>query len=82
MRRDQLRDHWNQFKEEAGSIWAELTDDDLRYIRGDSERLIERLQWRYSYDRPVAEDEVRRFLARYPGIPLTISDQSELRGQA
>jgi uncharacterized protein YjbJ (UPF0337 family) len=65
MTRSQLPRHWNQLKDEAGFIWGRLTDDDLDRVHGNTERLIERVQARYGYDRTIAEDQVERFLSRY-----------------
>jgi uncharacterized protein YjbJ (UPF0337 family) len=68
MNRDELRERWDEFEDDARWIWAKLTEDDLQYVQGDAERLIERVQQRYQFDRFIAEDEVGRFLARYPGF--------------
>jgi uncharacterized protein YjbJ (UPF0337 family) len=72
MHRNEMRGHWNQLREEAGSIWANLTDDDLDYIQGDAEKLVERVQNRYGYDRIVAQHQVNRFLERYSSIMLAM----------
>ena len=73
MNRSQLPGHWNQLKGEAGFIWGELTDDDLDRVCGSAERLIERVQERYGYDRAIAEDQVERFLDRYSTSMLRLA---------
>jgi uncharacterized protein YjbJ (UPF0337 family) len=70
MNPNQLSRHWNQLKDEARFIWGRLTDHDLGRVHGDAERLIERVQERYDYDRATAEDQVERFLSRYSSSML------------
>ena len=65
MHRDEMPEHWNQLREEAGFIWGNLTDDDLDYIEGDPEKLVDCVQDRYGHDRLIAQHEVGQFLRRY-----------------
>jgi uncharacterized protein YjbJ (UPF0337 family) len=73
MNRNQLLTHWDRLRDEAGSVWGRLTDDDLNRIDGNAEELIERLRRRYGYDRIIAEDQVERFLRRYSSATLAVS---------
>lgn len=66
MHRSHLPSHWNQLRDEAGFIWSKLTDDDLARVHGSADRLAARVQERYHVDRVIADDEVARFLRRYP----------------
>lgn len=73
MHRNELAGHWDLLKKEAGSIWANLTDDDLDYIEGDPDRLIERVQDRYGFDRVIAQHEVGQFIRRYSSLMLAMN---------
>ena len=72
MDRNELAGHWDLLRKEAGLIWANLTDDDLDYIEGDPDRLIECVQDRYGYDRVLAQHEVGQFMRRYSNIMLAM----------
>ena len=62
---DILTGRWNQMKGDVKKWWGNLTDDDLTYINGDTEKLYGRLQERYGWDRMRAEAEVNRRLTEY-----------------
>ena len=53
-----LKGEWNQLKGTVKQKWAELTDDDLTHIEGDSDRLVGRVQERYGHSREDAERDV------------------------
>ena len=59
---DIFKDLWSQFVEILKKQWSKLTDDDIKYIEGSYEKLIERIQDRYGYDRKKAEVEVKNKL--------------------
>lgn len=60
MNQDILEGKWKQVKGQMRQWWAALTDDDVDYIAGKSEKLIGKLQERYGYTREEAQREVDR----------------------
>jgi len=70
MNKDMLEGKWKQLKGELRSWWADLTDDDIEYIGGKSERLYGRLQERYGYTREEAEKEFERRLHDYEAASM------------
>ncbi len=57
-----MKDQWKQIRGQAKMWWSRLTDDDLNQINGDYDRLISKLQERYSYKREQAITEIDRHL--------------------
>ena len=55
---DCVEDRWEQMKDAAKRQWGMLTDDDLRMIEGNRDRLVGRIHERYGVDRDAAEREV------------------------
>jgi uncharacterized protein YjbJ (UPF0337 family) len=47
MNSDQLKGKWTQFKGELKKEWGKFTDDDLKQINGDYEKLLGKAQERY-----------------------------------
>jgi len=64
MNTDVMKGKWLQLKGEVRRQWAQLTDDDLDQIEGNSEKMVGKLQERYGWARNDAEREVNDFLAR------------------
>ena len=62
---DILAGRWKQMRGELRSWWGRLTDNDLEQIGGQQDKLIGRLQERYSYTRERAQQEVARRLQEY-----------------
>ena len=62
---DILKGKWHQLKGAAKVRWGNLTDDDLKRVEGQAEKLVGVIQERYGYDRQRAHDEVNQFLDRY-----------------
>lgn len=58
MNSDQIQGQWKQLMGEAKVQWGKLTDDDLRQIDGDRDKLIGKLQEKYGKTREEAEKEV------------------------
>jgi len=58
---DQLQGLWKQQMGAAKIAWAKLTDDELRRIDGNVERLAGLIQERYALTRAAAELQARRF---------------------
>jgi len=62
---DIFEGRWKQMRGEPRSWWGRLTNDDLEQIGGHKDKLIGRLQERYSYTRERARQEVERRLQEY-----------------
>jgi uncharacterized protein YjbJ (UPF0337 family) len=62
---DILAGRWKQMRGELRSWWSRLTDNDLEQIGGQQDKLIGKLQERYSYTRERAQQEVERCLQEY-----------------
>lgn len=62
---DILAGRWKQMRGELRSWWGRLTDKDLEQIGGQQDKLIGKLQERYSYTRERAQQEVERRLQEY-----------------
>ena len=62
---DMLEGRWKQLRGELRSWWGRLTDNDLEQIGGQQDKLIGKLQERYSYTRERAQQEVERRLQEY-----------------
>ncbi len=55
---DQLKGNWKQFKGELKKKWADLTDDDLLYIEGRTDKLEGKIQERYG----DKQEEVKKWV--------------------
>ena len=55
---DQIKGSWKQVTGAAKQEWGKLTDDDLMYVEGSSERLAGKLQERYGYAKQEAESKI------------------------
>lgn len=62
MERDQIKGDWKRTKGKAKEKWVKLTDDDLHVIEGKRERLIAKLQERYSRSKEETQREVDRWI--------------------
>lgn len=60
MDREKFKNQWHHLRDEVKEKWTELTDEDLLYISGEKNKLIEKLQERYSLSRESAEREIHR----------------------
>lgn len=58
---DQIASDWRQFRGEVQNAWPDLSDDDLAYIGGGREKLINKLQERYNLSKVEATHEVNRW---------------------
>lgn len=59
---EELRNHWNEFKEKLKQKWNALTPDDIERIKGSSNQLIAQLQERYHLNREKAVAEFHAFI--------------------
>jgi uncharacterized protein YjbJ (UPF0337 family) len=68
---DILKGKWNEMKGDIRMRFGKLTDDDMTYIQGATDKLIGKLQERYGYQREQAEKELNSFLNSMPGTRRT-----------
>ena len=66
MNKDTLKGQWKQFSGEVKSRWGKLTDNHLKEISGNYDKLVGRIQEAYGYQREQAQQEVDNFLNSYP----------------
>ena len=64
MNKDILAGKWKQAQGEVKKQWGKLTDDDLKVVEGQSEKLVGLVQERYGYAHEQAEQEVDDFIAK------------------
>jgi len=62
MNKLEIKGNWNVAKGKLKQKWAQLTDDDLRYVEGQDDELLGRIQKRTGQTREVVEREVRELL--------------------
>lgn len=67
MNKDILKGKWHQVKGEIKNWWADMTDDDIKHIEGDSEKFIGKLQEKFGWGRERAEQELNEFLNQPDG---------------
>ncbi|HEX7394784.1 MAG TPA: CsbD family protein [Anaerolineaceae bacterium] len=60
MNNDVLEGKWKQIRGNAKVWWGKLTDDDLKKVDGNSDKLIGLLQEKYGYTRQQAEEEYEK----------------------
>ena len=60
MNNDVLEGKWKQIRGQAKVWWGKLTDDDLKKVDGNSDKLIGLLQEKYGYTRQQAEEEYEK----------------------
>ena len=65
MNRDIFQGKWKQLRGQVKQWWGDLTDDDLKQIEGNRDKLVGKLQERYGYTRDRAEQEVDQRLREY-----------------
>ncbi len=55
---DRIKGNWNQIKGKLKEKYAQLTDDDLKYIEGKEDQLIGRLQERLGKTKAEVKDMI------------------------
>lgn len=58
MNRDTLKGKWKQLTGETKKKWAKLTDNDVKEVDGNKDKLIGKIQERYGKSKEDAEKEV------------------------
>ena len=59
MNRHQFKGDWNIAKGKLKQRWGSLTDDDLRFVEGEGDELIGRIQKRTGETREIIEKALR-----------------------
>ncbi len=62
MNEDILKGKWTQLKGNIKNKWGKLTDDDLKQVEGNREKLIGKVQEKYGKDKEEAEREVDKWM--------------------
>jgi uncharacterized protein YjbJ (UPF0337 family) len=61
---DQIESKWDQFKDNVKTSWAKLTDDDLKFIGGQRDRLVGKLQERYGTLKEQAYKDIDAWVSK------------------
>jgi uncharacterized protein YjbJ (UPF0337 family) len=61
---DQIKGDWQQLSAKLKEKWSKLTDDELKAIAGNRERVLSALQQRYGLNKERAEIELDTFTRR------------------
>ena len=56
-----IQGNWNEVKGKIKSQWAKLTDNDLKEVEGNIEKLAGKIQKAYGYKKEKAEQEFDEF---------------------
>ncbi len=59
---NQIEGRWHEVEGDARATWRELSDEDLRRVAGERERLVDLLSRGYAIDRMSAERRVDDWL--------------------
>ncbi|MGM0576494.1 MAG: CsbD family protein [Myxococcota bacterium] len=61
---DLVHGDWKELRHKVLMHWDQLTEDDVKWIGGDRERWVRRLEERTGRDPAALEEEVERFVRR------------------
>jgi len=64
----EIEGRWHQVTGQVKSKWGKLTDDDLKVVDGNRERLVGKLQERYGVLKDDAEEQVDTWIAKFGAI--------------
>ncbi|HLZ17855.1 MAG TPA: CsbD family protein [Cyclobacteriaceae bacterium] len=59
-----LKGHWDQIKGDMKKKFAKLTDDDLKYVEGEEEELLGRLEKKLGVKREELEKVMKEHLEK------------------
>ena len=68
---DTLSNHWKELRGMVKRRWPALTNDDLAAINGNASLLVDLVQQRYGYARPIAQEKVDRFCESMSPIQMS-----------
>ena len=69
MNKLEIKGNWNIAKGKLKQKWAQLTDDDLAFVRGQEDELVGRIQKRTGQTREAVERAVRDAVEVYEPVP-------------
>lgn len=61
MNSDELKGKWKQLQGSVKQQWGKLTDDELKEIEGNQDKLIGKIQEKYGVARGEAERQVKEW---------------------
>lgn len=61
MNRDILESQWSQIRDILSEKFSNLTDEDIKQINGQYDRLVAKLQQKYGYSREEAEERIKNW---------------------
>ncbi|MBD3289078.1 CsbD family protein [candidate division KSB1 bacterium] len=61
---DQIKSQWLQAKGEIKAKWGKLSDDDLKMIEGQRDKLVGKIQEKYGIAKEEAEKQVNEFQSK------------------
>lgn len=61
MNKDTMKGKWEQVKGNVQKEWGKLTNDDLDVIKGNSKKLVGKIQERYGLTKEEAQKQVDNF---------------------
>lgn len=65
MNKDVFKGKWEEVKGKMKESWGKLTDNDLKEIEGNNEKLLGKLQQHYGYNKEQAEKAIRDFRGQW-----------------
>ena len=63
MNKDTAQGNWTELKGKIKAQWGKLTDNDLKEVEGNMEKLVGKLQKNYGYAKEQADTEYKNFKA-------------------
>lgn len=61
MNSDELKGKWKQLQGSVKQQWGKLTDDELKEIEGNQDKLVGKIQEKYGVAREEAERQVKEW---------------------
>ena len=65
MNKEQIEGKWEQFKGEVKKTWGKLTDDEIAYFNGESERFYGAVKEKYGIAKEEATKRVKELEDRF-----------------
>lgn len=62
MNKDVLEGKWKEMKGQVKENWADLTEDDLKEVEGNFDKLVGKIQEKYGKTKEQAKEEINDFL--------------------
>lgn len=62
---EQIKSQWLQMKGDIKKTWGKLSDDDLKMIEGQRDKLVGKIQEKYGIAKEEAEKQVDEFQSKF-----------------